>query len=130
MNKILSVVSICLAAAVIVLAIAIIKVRGASDAPGFNTPFQAVLLDNGQVYYGKLSGLGTGFPKMTDVYYIIRTEDAATKQYKNVLVKRGKELHAPTETFFASRHIVMIEPVGVNSEVAKLIQESESQPQK
>jgi hypothetical protein len=99
----------------------------ANDPPSFTTPFQAVLLDNGQVYYGKLSRLGTGFPEMTDVYYIVNTEDPQTKTVKHVLVKRGKELHAPTETFLEARHIIMIEPVGPNSEVAQLIAKSESQ---
>lgn len=134
MNKTLSAVSICLAVAVIALALVIVRSgRGRTDStPAFNTPFQAVLLDNGQVYYGKLSGLGSNFPKMTDVYYIVTTQDPTTKQVKHVLVKRGKELHAPTETFFDTRHIIMIEPVGPGSEVAKLIEQSESQnpPQK
>lgn len=89
-----------------------------------------MLLDNGQVYYGKLSRLGTAYPKMTRVYYVVRAEDPQTKQVKNVLVKRGKELHAPTETFFNARHIVMIEPVGSNSEVAQRIAQPEAQPQK
>lgn len=130
MNKTFSVITICLAVAVIVLALVIVKVRSGGDIPTFKTPFQAVLLDNGQVYYGKLSNLGTPYPEMTDVYYIVRTEDPTTKQTKNVLVKRGKELHAPPRTFFDARHIIMIEPVGANSEVAKLIQQSESQPAK
>ncbi|MGH9352726.1 MAG: hypothetical protein ACRD2G_11285 [Terriglobia bacterium] len=132
MNKVLSVVSICLAVAVIILALAIVKSKSssASNAPAFTTPYQAVLLDNGQVYYGKLSRLRTGFPEMTDVYYIVNTEDPQTKTVKHVLVKRGKELHAPPETFFDARHIVMIEPVGPGSEVAKLIAQSESQGQK
>lgn len=130
MNKVFSVITICLAVAVIILALVIVKVHSAGSTPSFNTPFQAVLLDNNQVYYGKLSHVGSRYPEMTDVYYIVRTEDAATKQVKNVLVKRGKELHAPQMTFFDARHIVMIEPVGTSSEVAKLIQQSESQPQK
>lgn len=127
MSKVLSVVSILLAIAVIIFAFAMTrgKQSGAS-APAFNTPYQAVLLDNGQVYYGKLSRVNSEFPLMTDVYYIVNTEDPQTKAVKHVLVKRGKELHAPTETFFDARHIVMIEPVGPGSEVAKLIQQSES----
>jgi hypothetical protein len=128
LNKIWSVVSICLAVAVIILALGMGRgTSAASDPPSFTTPFQAVLLDNGQVYYGKLSRLGTGFPEMTDVYYIVNTEDPQTKTVKHVLVKRGKELHAPTETFLDARHIIMIEPVGPNSEVAQLIAKSESQ---
>ena len=126
----MSVVMLCLAVAVIILALVIVKVRRVGSIPKFDTPYQAVLLDNGQVYYGKLSRVRTNYPEMTDVYYIVRTEDPTTKQVKNVLVKRGKELHAPTVTFFDARHIVMIEPVGTGSDVAKLIQQSESQPQK
>jgi hypothetical protein len=94
--------------------------------PKFNTPYEAVLLDNGQVYYGHLTGLGTPFPKMTDMYYVVTTSDPQTKQTKPVLVKRGKELHAPTETFLDARHIIMIENVGQQSRIAQLIQQSES----
>lgn len=131
MNKVLSVVSILLAIAVILFALALTKGKsGALGVPAFSTPYQAVLLDNGQVFYGKLSRLDTGFPEMTDVYYIVNTEDPQTKTVKHVLVKRGKELHAPTETFLEARHIVMIEPVGPSSEVAKLIAQSESQATK
>ena len=39
-------------------------------APQFDVPFQAVLLDSGQVYFGKISGLGTPYPVVRDVYYI------------------------------------------------------------
>lgn len=129
LNKVLSVVSICLAVAFISSCSGLGK-GSTGNPPSFNTPYQAVLLDNGQVYYGKLSRLGTEFPEMTDVYYIVNTQDPQTKTVKHVLVKRGKELHAPTETFFNARHIVMIEPVGPGSEVAKLISQSESQSQK
>jgi hypothetical protein len=116
----------CLAAAVVVLAGALIRATRQDRVPQFSTTFQAVLLDDNQVFYGKLSGLGTPYPKMTDVYYIVTTEDQKTKQVKRVLVRRGKELHGPTETFFNRRHIVMVEPVGPNSEVARLIAQSES----
>ncbi|MGH9375426.1 MAG: hypothetical protein ACRD1J_04595 [Terriglobia bacterium] len=130
MRKSISVVIICLAVAVIVLAIEVTSLRRSDDPPNFNSTYEAVLLDNGQVYYGKLSRMGTSYPEMTSVYYIVRTEDPATKQVKHVLVKRGKELHGPTETFFNVRHIIMVEPVSPNSEVARLIAQSEAQPQK
>ncbi|MGH9327703.1 MAG: hypothetical protein ACRD2B_13620 [Terriglobia bacterium] len=127
MRKSIAVVIMCLSAAVIILAIEVVSVRRRDGHPRFSTPYEAVLLDNGQVYYGKLSGLGTSYPKMTNVYYIVRTEDPKTKEVKNVLVKRGKELHAPTETFFNAQHIIMIEPVGPHSEVAQRIGQSEAQ---
>ena len=89
--------------------------------PEFKTPYQAVLLDNGMLYYGKISGLGTPFPKLSDVYYVQDRQDPQTKQMSHVLIKRGKELHAPTETYVDARHIIMIEPVGTGSQVANLI---------
>jgi hypothetical protein len=127
LRKSVPVIIVCLVVAVVVLAIEMVRIRGANDPPRFTTTFQAVLLDNGQVYYGKLSRLGTSFPEMTDVYYVVNTQDAQTKQVKHVLVKRGKEPHAPTETFFEARHIIMIEPVGPTSEVARDIAQVESQ---
>lgn len=130
MRKSITVVVICLAAAVIVLAMEVVRMKRIDNPPKFNTPYQAVLLDDGQVFYGKLSRLGSGYPEMTSVYYVVRTTDPQTKQTKNVLVKRGKEWHAPTATYFNARHVIMIEPVSPNSEVAKLISEAESQPQK
>lgn len=131
LNRITLPVTIWITVALTVLAAAgwsvAYKDMRSDSIPKFNTPFQAVLLDSGQVYYGKLSGLGTEYPKMTDAYYIVKTEDPKTKQVEHVLVKRGKELHAPTETFFNVRHIIMIEPVGPDSKVAHLIEQSQSQ---
>jgi hypothetical protein len=127
MSKTAKVVLVCLALAVAGLSFEIYRMKQSMDPPAFTTTYQAVLLDNGQVYYGMISRLGTRFPVMKDVYYIVRTEDTKTKQVKNVLVKRGKELHAPTETVLNAQHIVMVEPVGTNSEVARLIAQSESQ---
>lgn len=126
MGKAMKLVLVYLLAACAALGYDVMRMRQDMDPPAFTTTYRAVLLDNGQVYYGRISGLGTRFPVMTDVYYIVRTEDAQTKHLKNVLVKRGKELHAPTETVLSAQHILMIEPVGSSSEVAQLIAQSES----
>jgi hypothetical protein len=83
--------------------------------------FQAVLLDNNQVYFGKVADLNTDYPVMTDVFYIQTTVNQATKQQSNILVKRGKEWHAPDKMVLNARHIIMIEPVTDGSTVAKLI---------
>jgi len=47
---------------------------GCSSAPKavtFTTPYQAVLLSNNSVYYGKLEGFGTANPVLTSVFYIV-----------------------------------------------------------
>jgi small nuclear ribonucleoprotein (snRNP)-like protein len=90
----------------------------------FHTPFQAVLLSNGAVYYGKLQGYGTRYPVLTDVFYIMSKTDPQTKQVTNVLVKRGKELHGPDRMYLSGSQIVFVEPVGPDSKVAQLINEA------
>jgi hypothetical protein len=94
-----------------------------STVPGFNTPFQAILLDSGQVYYGKVEGLGTDFPILREVFYVRQTQDPTTKQVTNVLIRRGQEWHGPDYTVINARHPVMVEPIGASSKVAELIQQ-------
>jgi hypothetical protein len=97
--------------------------RGRASAPKLETTYQAVLLINGQVYYGKLQGLGSAYPVMTDVYYIQMGMDPATKQTKSVLLKRGNEWHSPDRMVLNARQILMVEPVTSGSRVANLIAE-------
>ena len=119
MNRRLIALQVCLFSALALSALSC--QRKAEEAPQFQTPYQAVLLDNGLVYYGKLQGAGTQFPVLTDVFYIQSQQDAQTKAVKNVLIRRGNELHQPDRMYVNSRHIVFIEPVGPNSQVAQLI---------
>jgi hypothetical protein len=92
----------------------------------FNTPYQAVLLTNGAVYFGHLDGYGGHNPVLTDVYYIVSQTNPETKQVSNVLVKRGRELHEPDRMYLNPSHVLFVEPVGVNSKVAQLITEQQS----
>jgi hypothetical protein len=96
-------------------------------AINFSTPYQAVLLSNNSVYFGKLAGYGTSNPVLTDVYYVVSKQDPNTKQVQNVLVKRGKELHGPDRMYLNANSIVFVEPVGTDSKVAQLIQEANQQ---
>jgi hypothetical protein len=90
----------------------------------FSTPYQAVLLSNNNVFYGKLSGYGTPNPVLTEVYYILTKTDPETKLVTNVLIKRGKELHGPDRMYLNPSQIVFVEPVGSDSKVAQLIKEN------
>jgi len=94
-------------------------------APKNTTPYQAVLLSNGSAYFGKLEGLGTSFPILREVYYVQSTQDPETKKVSNILVKRGKEWHAPDHMVLNSSMIVLVEPVRPDSRVAKLIEEAQ-----
>lgn len=90
--------------------------------PEITTPYAAVLLDNGQLYYGKLVNSGASFPELTDVYYIQSQANQETKAVTSVLVRRGNEWHGPDRMFLNERHVVLIEPVGTGSKVALLIE--------
>ena len=92
----------------------------------FDSPYQAVLLDNGSVYFGKLAGLGTPYPVLTEVYYVQNAVNQQTKQQTNVLIQRGQEWHSPDRMILNANHIVFVEPVGKSSRVAALIDELKS----
>jgi hypothetical protein len=98
-----------------------------AQAVTFSTPYQAVVLINNSVYYGKLSGWGTSNPVLTDVYYIMSKTDPDTKKVSNVLIKRGKELHGPDRMYLNPSQIILVEPVGADSKVAQLISEASKQ---
>ena len=107
--------------------ITVILMAGCAAPPTavtFTTPYQAVLLSNNSVYYGKLAGFGTASPVLTDVFYIVSQSNPETKQVTNVLVKRGKELHGPDRMYLNANSIVFVEPVGTDSKVAQLIDEA------
>ncbi len=91
--------------------------------PAMTTPYQAVLLSNGQVYYGRLEGLGTPFPVLREVYYVQSGVKPDTRESANVLLKRGKEWHAPDRMVLNAGQIILVEPVTRDSRVASLIAE-------
>jgi hypothetical protein len=92
----------------------------------FAEAYQAVLLDNGAVYFGKLEGLGTPEPVLREVYYVQQGVNQQTKEVTSVLIRRGQEWHSPDRMILNARHIVFVEPVGKDSRVAKLIEELKS----
>ena len=96
--------------------------RHRKKGPEITTPYAAVLLDTGQLYYGKLVHAGSKFSELTDVYYIQSQVNQETKAVTSVLVRRGNEWHGPDRMFLNNHHIVLIEPVGTTSKVAQLIE--------
>jgi hypothetical protein len=101
-----------------------------ASAPPFDTTYQAVLLDTGLVYYGRISRLDSDFPVLHDVYYVQQSKDEKTNQVNNVLIRRGNEWHGPAMTVLNARHIVLIEPVGADSKVAQLISDDQKKTSK
>jgi hypothetical protein len=111
-------------AGVIALAILIgAWMLGHPRAVSFTTPYQAVLLSNGQVYFGHLEDYGTSNPVLSEVYYVQSTVDPQTKQQNNILLKRGKEWHGPDRMYINPQQIIIVEPVSPDSRVGELIKD-------
>src|SRR5579871_2119974 len=124
MTKVLHLVS---ALALVVIAIAATFVARkeirARQVPALTTPYQAVALMNGQVFFGRIEQLDGQYIVLRDVFYIQSREDSKTKQVSNVLIKRGGEWHAPDRMILTRTQVQLIEPVKEDSQVAKLIAE-------
>jgi hypothetical protein len=76
--------------------------------------FQAVFLDNGQVYFGKLASVNNDYVRLSDIYYLQveqqiqpdqddpnSQDDDAQPQIS--LAKLGNELHGPEDEMFILR---------------------------
>lgn len=77
--------------------------------------YQALFLNNGQVYFGKLSSADPQTVRLTGIYYLQVAQDVqpqeeatpegATEQEPQ-LIKLGEELHAPEDEMYVDRNQV------------------------
>jgi hypothetical protein len=109
------------------LGISVLMLTGCGKGkPSFQTEYQAVFLDNGQVFFGKVDLGKSDYVFMRDIYYVQSAMNKDTKEVSSVLIRRGNEWHAPAEMYLNAGHVVLIEPVGADSRVAQLIKEDKS----
>ena len=88
--------------------------------------YQAVFLDNNQVYFGKLSGANFDDPVLRDIYYLRLTQplQPSSPQPDINLVKLGTELHGPEDEMRINRdHILFIEDLRDDGQVAIAIKQ-------
>lgn len=95
--------------------------------------YQAVFLDNNQVYFGKLSGETKQFNVLRDIFYLqvsqpiqpVQSADGVPPPQPDVsLVKFGGELHGPVDEMRINRdHILIVEDLRDDSEVVRVIRE-------
>lgn len=86
------------------------------------TAYQSVALVNGQLYFGRLEA-GGDYLTLRDVFYVQTRQNPDTRAVANVLVKRGTEPHQPDRMLINRRQVLLIEPVGADSQIARLIAE-------
>jgi len=100
---------------------------GSGNDLSFPTEYQAVFMDNGQAFFGKLADAGSPFLTLREVYYVQTVVEKDQKK-ANILIKQGSEWHGPDFMRINTRHIVLIEPVAPDSRVAQLIREAKQHP--
>ena len=107
-----------------------------SGATGINASrFQAVFLNNGQIYFGKLSNFNDTSFKLTNIYYpqaqsAGEEEETSTQDASNgiQLIRLGDEVHGPeSEMFISKDQILYYENLKSDSKVSQLIQQNEKQ---
>ncbi len=85
--------------------------------------YQAVFLQSGQVYFGRLSDTSGDYVTLSDVYYL---KEASELTQSNLnLVKLGGELHGPEDTIYIRKEsITFWENMKDTSRVVQSIQGS------
>jgi hypothetical protein len=86
--------------------------------------FQAVFVDNGQVYFGKITTRRTPFYRLENVFYFKQAPVTPDKKDQGpMLVKLGVETHGPEDFMEIHQdHILFIENLRADSEVTKAIE--------
>lgn len=116
--------------------------------PGFsrmgpNNDWQAVFLNNGQVYFGKIKSVTSRELILTNIYYLQvinkplqTTQEGSSEQVQQnqqtqqelTLIKLGNELHGPTDKMIINRdYILLTEKLKNDSQVVKAIDASLTQ---
>lgn len=120
--------TIAVIAGIVVLAI-FYKNRKSSDQKA--SPYSAVFLSNGQVYFGKISNVKNNYLTLSNIYYIQSPTSGQSQNQNNTtsgnvsLVKLGNELHGPTdEMFINSSSILFYENLRTDSKVVQSIEGS------
>lgn len=89
----------------------------------------SVLLTNGQVYYGRLVQAGVQQVQVAEVYYVQSAVDPQTHEPGNRLVNRRRnDWHAPESMVIPRDKVVLVEAVGAQSRLAKLIEQDQAAP--
>jgi hypothetical protein len=87
--------------------------------------WQAVFLNNNQVYFGKLQDLNTGYVALTDVYYLQTASEltqSGTAGSNLNLIKLGGEVHGPEDEIYIPKSSVLFwENMKDNSRVVQTI---------
>ena len=113
----------------VVAVIAAISMGGKGEANNLDkSKFQAVFLNGGQVYFGKVDDLNKNFLKLDNIYYLRVNQqvqpdgNAGAGQNDISLVKLGCELHGPQDSMVINREqVIFWENLKDDGQVAKAV---------
>ena len=101
-----------------------------SDQYVDKTRMQAVFLNGGQVYFGKITGLDDKSIRVSDIYYLrvnqqVQPDGSASTSNQAVsLVKLGCELHGPQDSMVINQsQVIFWENLKDDGQVAKAVAE-------
>lgn len=94
-----------------------------------SSKYQAVFLQNNQVYFGKLYGYNTNHPYLKNVWYIQSPDSTSSSadstkntQSSMQLMQLTKSVHGPEDEMLLNKsNILFVENLASNSQVTKLI---------
>ena len=94
--------------------------------PLITTQYQAVVLNNGDVFYGRIDHLGSDHPVLRDVFTVRQEVNPAPGQPRYTLAKRKDEPNGADHIIIPVTAIAFVEPVTPGSAIGKLIQQTGS----
>lgn len=128
---VIAVVAAIVLVALLILGMTIGRTMMSAEGSIQQNKFQAIFLTNGQVYFGKLSGVENNYVKVTQIYYLqvqqgVQPEDkkdGSTNSDAQVsLTKLGSELHGPEDAMYIAKdQILFWENLSDNSKVTEAI---------
>jgi hypothetical protein len=127
--------TVVLLAGVVVLLVGVIFsfTRG-SDGEGKyinSSDYQAVFLNNGQVYFGNIQQLNGNFVRMTNIYYLTQNSSSSTSTSSNnySLVKLGcQQIHDPLDEMVINRsQVTFWENLNASGKVVTSIKQFQQQ---
>ncbi|PID32460.1 hypothetical protein CR970_00390 [Candidatus Saccharibacteria bacterium] len=135
-NKVMRIVSvglIFLATALLLALLASIILGGGKKTAGQDKyvetkQMQAVFLNGGQVYFGKISDINDKYIRMNEIYYLRQVQQVQPNNSPGVgqdisLIKLGCELHAPSDQMIINQdQVIFWENLKSDGQVAKAVE--------
>lgn len=130
-------VALLFSATVLVVALLWFVVLGSPNKEGRyvdSNRMQAVFLNGGQVYFGRIKDLNDSYMRVREIYYLRVNQQVQPDQQQQAaandisLVKLGCELHGPQDEMLINRdQVVFWENLKSDSQVAKAVDEYKKQ---